>query len=96
MSVKDVKDHAFTYNKTIHNTYIVLAKKFLHFMGSKCSPSTSNLLQQGKVIMRVANKPCHLESKTDFEKLNFLEQEDWRIQKKSCNLKSDKVMDTLG
>ena len=58
-SVKDIRDHVFTNNKTIYKTCIMLAQKFLNFMGSKFGPSKSNLLQQGKVILHRTKKPCH-------------------------------------
>ena len=96
VSVEDMKDQVFTYSKTMLDTYIMSAKKFLDFMWSKFGPSESNFLQQGKVIVRRAKKLCHLEKKEDFKRLNFLEQEDWRIQKKSYNLKSEKIIDNLG
>lgn len=71
MSVKDIKDNIFTYNNTIHDTYILSVKMFLNFMGSKFGPNESNLFQHGKVIVCGEKKPCHLESKTVFKKVEL-------------------------
>ena len=50
VSVDDTKNKMFTYDKKMHDAFIVLSEKFLQFAGSKFGPSEQLFLWSGGSI----------------------------------------------
>ena len=53
------------------------------------------LFEQGTVVIHKTQKPSLLEKKSEFDGMNVSEEEDWKIQKKAYDSKSDKVVNNL-
>ena len=82
MSVDDIKSAMFTYDKKIHNTHVVLAEKYLQFVGSKFRPSEQLSLEAGDLVVHWTREPEDVESQLVFNSFTFNEKVTWRLQMK--------------
>ena len=71
MSVEDIKDIMFTFDKKMLDVYIVSSEKFLMYTGSKFGPSEQLSLEGGQIIVHNAVKPAVIENQKDFNAMNF-------------------------
>ena len=54
VSIDDIKNAMFTYDKKMHEIFIVSSEKFLQFAGSKFGPSEQLSLEGGQVLVHSA------------------------------------------
>ena len=95
VSVDDIKEAVFVYDKKMLDNYLVSKEKFLQFSGSKVGPSEQLSLEGGLTVMHNAVKPREIETKQEYEAMNFTEMKTWDLQLKSWNIKRDKVLDNM-
>ena len=57
VSVKDIKDAMFTFDKKMLDTYIVSSEKFLMYTGSKIGSSEQSL-EGGQIVVHNSVKPA--------------------------------------
>ena len=95
VSVDDIKNAMFTYDKKMHDISIVSYEKLLQFTGSKFGPSEQLSLEGGQVLVHGARQPVNVETQSQFDATNFTQKKTWEMQLKSSNIKSEKAMDNL-
>ena len=66
MSVKDIENAMFTYDKKMHNTYIVSLEKVLQFIGSRFAPSDQLSLEAGQVVVHKTMEPKDIAMQNEF------------------------------
>ena len=83
VSIDDIKNAMFMYDKKIHNEFIILQEKFLQFVGSKFGLSEQLLLEAGYVVVHGTRKPNHIETQSELDAFTFKQKETKKLQMKS-------------
>ena len=96
MSVDDIKNAIFLYDKKMSDFYNVSLERFLQFVGSNFGPSKPLFLESGQVVVHRTMEPQGIDSQAAFNRFTFKEKETWKLQMKLWNSKTEKVMDNLG
>ena len=85
----------FIYGKKMGEMCLKSKEAFISYMGRKCGASEKQSLEKGVLTIVGSKHPTKFKNKTDFENLDYYEQEKWRIAIKNYEAKSDRVANNL-
>ena len=85
----------FIYGKRMGDVCLKSKEAFISYMGRKCGASEKQSLEKGKLTLVGMDQPDRLTNKEEFEKLDYFDQEEWRIDMKNYKARKDVVTRNL-
>ena len=95
VSVDNIKNVLFTYDKKMLDNYIVSLERFLMYAGAKFGACEQLSLEHGELIIHNAVKPLDLVDQSAYDALSFTVRKTWDLNLKTWNHKKGKTLDNI-
>ena len=82
---KGLEDHYLYYGRGMNTKWLDSREQLLSYVGRKYTANEVTPLEGGSLAFDMVTKPKNVGAEAEFEKLDYFEQESWKLELKSYN-----------